>query len=33
MIGKDLSQLLLDDLLIVEHYVHLSFELVHLLAH
>ena len=33
MIGKDLSQLLLDDILIVEHCVHLSLELVHLLAH
>ena len=33
MIRKDLSQLLLDDFLIVEHYVHLSLELIHLLAH
>ena len=33
MIGKDLSQLLLDDILIVEQCVHLSLELVHLLAH
>ena len=33
MIGKDLSQLMLDDLLIAEHCLHFSLELVHLLAH
>ena len=33
MIGEDLSLVLHDDILIDEHCVHLSLELVHLLVH
>ena len=33
MIGEELSQLLLDELLIAEHYGHLALERVHLLDH